>query len=867
MKKQNQKYGAFFSFERKMEMLGILIIALGVILAISILTYRSEDYAIIQSVDFRALLDFGQGPALRIQNGLGPLGAYISHFFVHMIFGYMSLFLVLVIVNYGWNIFCHRHLMPVHLKSLYTVLLMALVASIMGWLHNEFGAISSQWAGSAGIAIAHILRALTGHYGPFIILGSLSMIAILLLFNKNIAALFDRIREGKEIFSNWLEERRELRAEKKARKAEMAEGGSASFRDGSANTDFHGHGTAARANDETGVDLREYSSPKGGAGEDDRKKRWEKMVIASSRKEQERLDRENADRLDESGPPRARLDKSGNGNDGLVKDDTAGADSGKYAGGTSDERSGDADLDITVYKGSPEEEAGKRRLEAERKKQIEKPLIKYKFPTLDLLDQSPQTGGEVNYEEINRNKMIILDKLNRHGIEITAIEAIVGPTVTLYELQPAPDVKISKIESYANDLKMAMATRGLRIIAPIPGKSAVGIEVPNQKREIVYIRSLINTRKFAETDMKLPVAFGRTIENEVFMVDLTRLPHLLMAGATGSGKTVGINTIITCLLYKCHPDDLKFVMIDPKKIELSLFRNIQQHFLATLPNATEPIITDTSEVLQVLNSVCKEMDHRYELLKMGSVRDIASYNEKYKSGVLEEELGHKHLPYIVIIIDELADLMLTAGKQIEEPIARLAQLARAVGIHLVVATQRPSVNVITGTIKANFPARIAYQVASKIDSRTILDTMGADQLVGRGDMLYNSGGAGMIRLQNAFVSTSEVERINEFIGKQTGYSHPYYLPEVEDPNSPGDPLDKSERDDLFEEAARLLVLHQQGSVSLLQRKLKLGYNRAGRLIDQLFSAGIVGPYQGSTAREVLVESEEELEELLRELDS
>lgn len=523
------------------------------------------------------------------------------------------------------------------------------------------------------------------------------------------------------------------------------------------------------------------------------------------------------------------------------------------------------DLDIAVYKGQEEEQAGAKDLEKEQKLQ-NLPLLKYRFPTIDLLDTPPAEGNDVDMAEIKHNKEIILDKLGRHGIEIVGIEAIVGPTVTLYELQPAPDVKISKIESYANDLKMAMAAHGIRIIAPIPGKSAVGIEVPNRKRETVYIKQLINTKKFVETKMHLPVAFGKTIENEVFMVDLTQLPHLLIAGATGSGKSVGINTIITCLLYKCHPENLKFVMIDPKKIELSLYRQLQKHFLATLPDADEPIITDTSKVMETLSSVCKEMDTRYDLLKMAMVRDVRAYNDKFKTGVLEPELGHRHLPYIVVVIDELADLMLTAGKAIEEPIARIAQLARAVGIHAVVATQRPSVNVITGTIKANFPVRIAYQVASKIDSRTILDTSGADQLVGRGDMLVSSGGR-MVRVQNAFVSTEEVEKINAFIGNQLGYNAPYYLPKIEDPDAnETTTYDASDRDDLFEEAAKVVVLHQQGSVSLIQRKLKLGYNRAGRLIDQLYAAGIVGPYQGSTAREVLIPDEDSLYEHLRTLD-
>ncbi|MCH1552509.1 MAG: DNA translocase FtsK, partial [Balneolaceae bacterium] len=520
------------------------------------------------------------------------------------------------------------------------------------------------------------------------------------------------------------------------------------------------------------------------------------------------------------------------------------------------------DVEVSVFVGEEEEQADEKELDRQnREKAKQAPVIRYQFPTVDLLNTPPNEGNEVDMEEIQENKRIIMEKLSQHKIDILGINAIVGPTVTLYELQPAPDVKISKIESYANDLKMATAAKGLRILAPIPGKSAVGIEVPNTTRETVYIKQVIKTRKFVETDMALPVAFGKTIENEVFMMDLAKMPHLLVAGATGSGKSVGINTIITCLLYKCHPDNLKFVMIDPKKIELSLYRNIQNHFLAMLPDSDEPIITDTSKALETLNSVTKEMDERYDLLKMAMVRDIKAYNKKFKEEGLESDLGHRHLPYIVVIIDELADLMMTAGKQIEEPIARIAQLARAVGIHLVVATQRPSVNVITGTIKANFPARLAYQVASKVDSRTILDVGGADQLVGMGDMLFTNG-AGMTRIQNAFVSTEEVERINSFVGSQAGYKEPFYLPIVHDEASGGVPDPLEDIDDMFETAAKVVILHQQGSVSLLQRKLKIGYNRAGRIIDQLFNAGVVGPYQGSTARDVLVETEEELQEIL-----
>jgi S-DNA-T family DNA segregation ATPase FtsK/SpoIIIE len=530
----------------------------------------------------------------------------------------------------------------------------------------------------------------------------------------------------------------------------------------------------------------------------------------------------------------------------------------------STESSEDDDVEISVIVGEGDEQANEKELDRKNKEKAkEVPVIKYKFPGIDLLDTPPNEGNEVDLEEIRTNKRIILEKLKRHKIEILSINAIVGPTVTLYEIEPAPDVKISKIQSYANDLKMATAAHGLRIMAPIPGRSAVGIEVPNKTRETVYIKSVINTKKFVETDYELPLAMGKTIENEVFMLDLTKMPHLLIAGATGSGKSVGINTIITCLLYKCHPDDIKFVLVDPKKIEMSLYRNIQNHFLAVLPGAEEPIVTDTDTALETLQSVTKEMDERYDLLKMAMVRDLKSYNEKFDRGELDEELGHRHLPYIVVVIDELADLMMTAGKQIEEPIARIAQLARATGIHLVVATQRPSVNVITGTIKANFPARIAYQVASKVDSRTIIDTGGADQLVGSGDMLFSSG-AGMTRIQNAYVSTDEVERITSFIGSQRGYKKPFALPVIQEEQSGiPDPLD--DIDELFKDAAKIVVLHQQGSVSLLQRKLKIGYNRAGRIIDQLYNADVVGPFQGSTARDVRIQDEEDLREIFDEL--
>ena len=491
-------------------------------------------------------------------------------------------------------------------------------------------------------------------------------------------------------------------------------------------------------------------------------------------------------------------------------------------------------------------------------------LGNYKFPPLELLNEYETSKVQVTQEELNQNKDKIIETLTNFKIGITSIKATIGPTVTLYEIVPEAGIKISRIKNLEDDIALSLAALGIRIIAPIPGKGTIGIEVPNKNREMVSIRSVLSTERFQKTDKELPIALGKTISNEVLVIDLAKMPHLLVAGATGQGKSVGLNVILTSLLYKRHPSQLKFVLVDPKKVEMSLFSKIERHYLAKLPNSEEAIITDTRKVVHTLNSLCIEMENRYEIMKEAGARNIKEYNIKFIARKLNPKEGHRFLPYIVLVIDELADLMMTAGKEIETPIARLAQLARAIGIHLVVATQRPSVNVITGVIKANFPARLSFRVTSKVDSRTILDTGGADQLIGQGDMLL-SAGSDIIRLQSPFVDTPEVERICEFIGAQKGYESAYLLPEFEgDEGGPSD-VDLSERDSLFEEAARLIVMHQQGSTSLIQRKLKLGYNRAGRLIDQLEAAGIVGPFEGSKAREVLIKDEMSLEQLLNEL--
>lgn len=478
-------------------------------------------------------------------------------------------------------------------------------------------------------------------------------------------------------------------------------------------------------------------------------------------------------------------------------------------------------------------------------------LSNYKFPTIDLLKEYTSVGITINQEELEENKNRIVETLRNYKIDIAQIKATVGPSVTLYEIVPEAGIRISKIKSLEDDIALSLSALGIRIIAPIPGKGTIGIEVPNKNPTMVPMKTVIASAKFQEAEMELPIALGKTISNETFVVDLAKMPHLLMAGATGQGKSVGLNAVLTSLLYKKHPAEVKFVLVDPKKVELTLFNKIERHYLAKLPDVEDAIITDNTKVINTLNSLCVEMDNRYSLLKDAMVRNIKEYNEKFKSRKLNPEHGHRFLPYIVLVVDEFADLIMTAGKEVETPIARLAQLARAIGIHLIIATQRPSVNVITGIIKANFPARIAFRVTSKIDSRTILDSQGADQLIGRGDLLYSNGND-LVRVQCAFVDTPEVEKIVDYIGSQKAYASAYLLPEYvgEEGSSVNLEFDISERDSMFREAAEIIVTAQQGSASLLQRKLKLGYNRAGRLIDQLEAAGIVGPFEGSKARSV-----------------
>lgn len=494
-------------------------------------------------------------------------------------------------------------------------------------------------------------------------------------------------------------------------------------------------------------------------------------------------------------------------------------------------------------------------------------LKDFKMPSTDILEDWEVRNTKVTKEELVANKDKIVATLKNYGIEIVEISASPGPTVTLYEIKPAPGIRISKIKSLEDDIALSLAALGIRIIAPIPGKGTIGIEVPNANPQIVAMKTMLTSDAFLNnTKFQLPIALGKTISNEPYVTDLAKMPHLLMAGATGTGKSVGLNAVIASLLFKKHPSELKFVMVDPKKVELSLYSKIERHYLAKLPDSEEAIITDVKKVVRTLNSLCIEMDQRYDLLKLAQVRKITEYNEKFCKRMLNPENGHRFLPYIVLVIDEFADLIMTAGREVETPIARLAQLARAVGIHLIIATQRPTTNIITGTIKANFPARIAFRVSSGIDSRTILDTGGANQLIGRGDMLISLAGSDLIRVQCALIETEEIDKLADFIGEQRGYPDGFLLPEYLDENDePTKDFDPKQKDEFFNDAARLVVASQFGSTSLLQRKLSLGYNRAGRIIDQLEAAGIVGAYNGSKAREVLIKDEVELEELLRSL--
>ncbi len=771
-----------------------------------------------------------------IANSGGNLGAALSHVLVWKGAGIASLAVGIGIAAIGVNLLYEKRAIPVLRYMRWISLLLLLTAPILAYLmpHNPF-----PLGGALGNFFIEYLNGVLGYWGTGMLLLSTVLFFVFVIFALDIRPLLNRIKQRTSRMAAELAPQPVFNEPAKeseiSRDAETAP--------------FPVDPSANQLNGDPG------SGPV--LVEDkNNNKEWEMTLTEKEKKNDEELSSTEENEEEEE----------------------------------------EEDEDFEAYQKFNEEKAAAGKAAAEHAdpefsfeviQQAEKPAIKhgshiaiasnepyapeldlpdYKFPILSLLEDRAQETISLDKEELEKNKNQIIQTLRSFGIEIQRISATVGPTVTLYEIVPSEGVRISKIRNLEDDIALNLAALGIRIIAPIPGRGTIGIEVPNANKQIVNMRTLISSDKFVNNKMSLPIALGKKIDNENYIVDLATMPHLLMAGATGQGKSVGINAILVSLLYKKHPSQLKFIMVDPKKVELSIYRTIEKHFLAKLPNEDEAIITDTKKVINTLNALCIEMDNRYELLKEAGARNIKEYNEKFISRRLNPERGHKYLPFIVLVIDEFADLIMTAGKEVEMPIARLAQLARAIGIHLIIATQRPSVNVITGTIKANFPARIAFKVSAKVDSRTILDAGGAEQLIGRGDMLV-SHGSELLRLQCAFVDTPEVEQVVDFIAKQRGYASAFELPEYEGEDGEGaKEVDLTNRDKLFEDCARIIVQMQSGSTSNLQRRLNLGYNRAGRIMDQLESAGIVGPANGSKPREVYFKTESELDSFLHSLD-
>ncbi len=814
---------SFFSDRRFHLAAGFFLLGIGISLLISILSYLftgKADQSVVEAIGETDLKPSG----LEAQNWLGLFGAWISYYFVFKWFGIAAILIPPYLILAGIKILSQREFLPLSRVFYFSMFFLLWISLLMGYFLISSDEVS-EWgflSGGIGFEIAILCESLVG-WGTVILL-AFSLIVFSIYF-FNITDLLG--------LSNFL---------------------------GSLSPSKHGVG---EPDNQPGDDQPELA--------DDIT-----SILETVKKEVEEEDALEEPKLD-----------LGDLNLPLSDEEELGQWQISNKEKTKDHKKGTPELELELelddnnitLPTAKEIQEEKIALEVNQPKNEGEGFVdtmenydptldlpKYIYPTPDLLTTYPDKGIKVTKEELEANKDKIVETLINFKIGISSIKATIGPTVTLYEIIPDAGVKISKIKNLEDDIALSLSALGIRIIAPIPGKGTIGIEVPNKNREMVDIKSVLTTEKFMKSDKELPVVFGKTISNEIFVTDLAKMPHLLMAGATGQGKSVGLNIILASLVYKKHPSQLKFVLVDPKKVELTLFNKIERHFLAKLPDSEEAIITDTTKVINTLNSLCIEMDSRYDLLKDAQCRNIKEYNGKFVNRRLNPKKGHKYLPYIVLVIDELADLMMTAGKEVETPIARLAQLARAIGIHLVVATQRPSVNVITGIIKANFPARLSFRVTSKIDSRTILDTGGADQLVGMGDMLLSTGSE-IIRLQCGFVDTPEIERVCDFIGEQQGYDQAYQLPEFvgDDSDSSVGEVDLSDRDALFEDAAKLIVMHQQGSTSLIQRKLKLGYNRAGRLIDQLEAAGIVGPFEGSKARAVLIPDEYSLEQLLNGL--
>ena len=737
-------------------------------------------------------------------NWLSLFGAVISNYLINYTVGYSVIMVPILGFVWFWSWLRRKDLHKLIVASNYAITLAILFSMLTGTIRRFDASLPGEWSGVVGESISIILSKLIGLTGTVIVVVGLILVVLTLLLDLDFQKTVERLRQGWRDFRTW-------------------------------------YASVQRTFDEW-LEHRRQKTTESVKGRVEIKKPHEDVPPPPR----------TVSPQSTSTPPAPRFEEKR-------------ALPTVHPAPPGPERETPDNLPMEIKEAVKEEEVDYD--ETKRKDPEEEEEIDYVFPSVELLD-TVRAAENVEDEELKANAELLRSKLADFGVAIESVSVTPGPVVTLYEIVPATGVKISRIESLQDDIALALKAKGIRIIAPIPGKGTVGVEIPNHNPSLVTIRSLINSAKFRDSKAALPIAMGKTISGEVYVDDLARMPHLLIAGATGSGKSVGVNTIITSLLYRLHPSDLKFAIIDPKKIELTLYVNMRKHYLLVSPDIDEEIVTSANSAVLLLKGLELEMDKRYDLLATAGVRNISDYNERLKNGrlVSTETVKHRKLPYIVVIVDELADLMITAAREVEEPIARLAQLARAVGIHLVLATQRPSVDVITGVIKANFPARVAYQVASKIDSRTILDMNGADQLLGNGDMLYLPAGSPKpIRIQNAFISSDEVERITNHIGKQKGYTHPMTLPSVVENRRSAASASGGMKDELFEEAARIIVRHQQGSVSLLQRRLKVGYSRAARLVDELEAAGIVGPFDGSKAREVRCESEAELEALLRDI--
>lgn len=858
--------------------MGLVLMVLALLLSLAFVSYHADDNTVLRSAQLSEVLLNPQNAQTEVpvQNVLGILGAHLARMFIPGLIGYGVLLLSGLLMVWGYAIFRHSSLRRLVYPSILTALSAFVISCLLGWFDHTLETSLTAWAGLVGIGAAGWLQNVFGAVGSFILLLLAVAVMLLLVVDHDVQRTVDRFIEaihatmagfasaGAYVQNQWTQAREQAHSGEESDTSQTSAKSDASERssDASASTASNEEDTEPHSPTPNPYTTAPSVSPPDPDTSDRPIRRndlfrpeGESSSSDATQTPSESTHEEPRTRSSETTPPEPH---EGPNSPSESPSPSLDDDRSTVESGADSEARGELedDVSMTIQKQVEEEKTDEIERSPEAPEDFE-----YESPSLNLLDESTSQDPTINREELEENKRILLDKLDMYNIEIEEINAIVGPTVTRYELTPAPGIKVSRIKSLEDDLAMAMAAPGIRMIAPIPGKSAVGVEIPNRNRELVRLRDVIGTTKFQDTDLDLPLPLGKTIEGEVYLDDLTTMPHLLIAGATGSGKSVGLNTIITGLIYACHPANLRFVIIDPKKIELQQYTPLQTQFVAVPEDIDQTVITDIDEASGVLKSVEREMETRYDLLSDASVRNITGYNKKFQAGELDPTEGHRHMPYLVVVVDELADLMMASGDEVEGPISRLAQMARAVGIHLILATQRPSVDVVTGVIKANFPSRIAFEVASRVDSRTILDQGGAEDLVGNGDMLFLSG-SDLKRLQAPFVSVDEVETVVEHVADQPGVTS-YTLPSLQDAgHGPDETLGVEDTDDKFEEAARVIVRRQQGSVSLLQRKLAVGYTRAARIVDQLEEANIVGPFNGTKAREVLVEDEEQLDDLL-----